>query len=85
MLVGIVLTVFGVLLAFGISYDLFVRKSFKSSKNTKSGIETVNHHGRVNSAAHHIDSKRVDTAARHIDNGRVDSSANQMSSQSTGF
>ncbi|MFD1030284.1 hypothetical protein [Metaplanococcus flavidus] len=76
MLGGIVLSVFGVLLAFGISYDLFVRKSFKSAKNTASGIETANHP---------IDNGRVDNAARHIDNARVDSSAHQMSSQSTGF
>ena len=76
MLVGIILAVFGVLLVFGISYDYFVRKSFKASKNTEPGKVTVNHD---------IDSRRVDTAARHIDNGRVDSAAHQTSSQSTGF
>lgn len=76
MLLGIVVAVFGGLLVFGISYDFFVRKSFKSSKHTAS----------INEAADPgADSRRVDIAVRHIDNARVDSSANQISNQSTGF
>lgn len=76
MLMGIVLAVFGGLLTFGIAYDFFVRKSFKSSKN-KASVDQISNPN--------MDSRRVDMAARHIDNARVDGAANQMSSQSTGF
>lgn len=57
MLIGIVLAVFGGLLTFGISYDYFVRKSFKSSKHKTSIDQTPNHH---------IDNARVDGAANQM-------------------